>query len=120
MTVSAVSGSASPAWNPRTLDDSAGGEDNVERQPPSLGGERRAAVSARYQNAMSLEDVTSPRAQSNLALLASSLGTDPATLLAHVTSGQDVRSLLSRSGDAGYGTSIADSGIGGIAIDQYA
>jgi cell division septation protein DedD len=71
-------------------------------------------------NPIPLEDVTSPRAQSNLARLADHLGIEPATLLAKVAAGEDVRSLLSGARDAGYGALIVQPGTGGIAIDQYA
>ncbi len=63
---------------------------------------------------------TSVRAQSNLSSLANTLGTDPTTLLAQLSSGQDLSSLLSASSDAGYGTPILNSNTGGIVVDQYA
>jgi hypothetical protein len=79
-----------------------------------------AAENAGNQAGVSREDVTSPRAQSNLAMLADRLGMEPAALLAQITSGQDIRRLLSASAETGYGTSVAKSITGGIAIDQYA
>jgi hypothetical protein len=79
-----------------------------------------AAEEGRPEPGVSLDDVTSPRAQRNLERVAGSLGMDPEHLLARLVAGQDARSLLSGSGDAGYGTSIAKSTTGGLAIDQYA
>lgn len=73
-----------------------------------------------YRQGMSMDDVLSPRAKTNLNNLAATLGADPATLLAHVTSGQSLSSLLANGADAGYGTALARSTGGGIAIDQYA
>jgi uncharacterized protein YidB (DUF937 family) len=58
-------------------------------------------------------------AQSNLSSLASVLGTDPTTLLEQLTAGQDLSSVLSGSGETGYGTSVADSVNGGVAFDEY-
>jgi hypothetical protein len=71
------------------------------------------------QAALSLDDV-SPRAKSNLLALAGSLGTEPETLLAHLSSGQSIRSLLAGAADPGYGTSLAPAPAGGLAIDEYA
>jgi hypothetical protein len=79
---------------------------------PSRGGEQTAAPGG-----ISADDVTSPRAKSNLIALAGSLGVDPDALLAHVSSGQNIRSLVSATAEARYGTSITPGG--GIAIDQY-
>ncbi len=117
MTISGVGGSA---WYARALDALSARDENVAREPGSTGGPGHLEATRGDQAGASLDEVTSSRAQSNLAVLATSLGTDPATLLAQITSGQDVRSLLSRTSDAGYGTSIAKSTTGGIAIDQYA
>jgi hypothetical protein len=110
VTVNPAGGST---WYARALDALSGRDATLERQ-------RETAGDKQGEPAVSLDDVASPRAQRNLERAATSLGMDPATLLAHVTSGQDVRALLSRTSDAGYGTPIAKSTIGGIAIDQYA
>jgi hypothetical protein len=64
-----------------------------------------------------VDDVTSQRAKTNLIALAGSLGVEPDALLAHVSSGRDIRSLLSGTAEAHYGASITPGG--GIAIDQY-
>jgi hypothetical protein len=63
---------------------------------------------------------TSARAQSNLSALAGLLGTDPSTLIAQLSSGTDLSSMLSTGAGTGYGTSIANSNTGGIAVDEYA
>ncbi len=97
---------------------------DVERRTSASGGEPRsggqpaapAAEQTAAPGAISTEDVTSPRAKSNLIALASSLGTDPDTLLAHVSSGQSIRTLTAGA-EARYGGSVAPGG--GIAIDQY-
>jgi hypothetical protein len=118
MNVSAVDRSAS-AWYARVL--ASLSEPRPAPKPESSGGDQRldpASVSG--EAPLSLETVRSHRAQSNLAQLAASLGTDPSTLLAKLTSGEDVRPLLSGTADAGYGTSIAKSTTGGVAIDEYA
>jgi hypothetical protein len=81
---------------------------------------RDAQPEERPEAGVSLDDVTSPRAQRNLERVAGSLGMEPEHLLARLVAGHDARLLLSRSGDAGYGTSIAKSTTGGLAIDQYA
>jgi hypothetical protein len=88
--------------------------------PPVARSDAPPPVATPPAGAMSLDDVTSPRAKSNLAALAESLGTDPATLLAQLTSGQDIRGRLSGGGEGGYGTTIAKSTMSGLAIDQYA
>lgn len=67
-----------------------------------------------------LNGVTSVRAQSNLMSLASTLGTNPATLLAQLTSGQKFSSLLPAGAANGYATSMATSSTGGVAVDEYA
>jgi hypothetical protein len=87
--------------------------------PDQTSPERREE-SATEAPPISLEDVTSPRAQDNLARLADRLGTEPATLLAKIASGEDVRALLAGTSDSGYGVSTAPPSIGGIAFDQYA
>jgi hypothetical protein len=108
------------SWYARGLD--------AERQSDSSRRETTGTESAGTEGAsteaapapgISLEDVTSPRAQANLARLAERLGIDPAALLAKVASGEDVRSLLSGPRDAGYGAPLAPPATGGIAIDQY-
>jgi hypothetical protein len=109
VTVNAVGGST---WYGRALDALSGRGADLERQ-------QEAAGETGHQPGVALDEAASPRAQRNLERVARSLGMDPATLLAQLTSGQDA-SLLSREGDAGYGTSIARSTTGGIAIDQYA
>jgi hypothetical protein len=100
-------------WYARALDSLSGRDANPEPQEEAPGEKRP-------DTGVSLDDVSSPRAQRNLEQVATSLGMEPGALLAQLTSGQDVRGLLSRTGDAGYGTPIAKSAIGGIAIDQYA
>jgi hypothetical protein len=62
----------------------------------------------------------SARAQSNLSALAGLLGTDPSTLIAQLSSGQGLSSMLSSGTGAGYGTPIANTNTGGIAVDEYA
>lgn len=95
----------------------------AERQPDSSrresAGPEDTSTEAAPAPGISLEDVTSPRAQTNLARLAERLGIDPAALLAKVASGEDVRSLLSGPREAGYGAPLAPPATGGIAIDQY-
>ena len=59
-------------------------------------------------------------AQTNLSTLADALGTDPATLLSQLTSGQDLTSALSSPSQTGYGTPLAASITGGVTFDQYA
>ena len=68
----------------------------------------------------SIAGVTGASAQSNLSSLASTLGTDPATLLAALTQGLDLSSALSGPSATGYGTSVGSSITGGVAFDQYA
>jgi uncharacterized protein YidB (DUF937 family) len=63
---------------------------------------------------------TNARAENNLSSLASTLGIDPSTLFAQLNSGENLGSLLSTSGDTGYGTSLANSITGGLAVDTYA
>jgi hypothetical protein len=63
---------------------------------------------------------SSPQAKSNLSLLATMLGTDPQTLLRQLQSGQGLGAALSGAGVTGYGSSIADSINGGVAVDEYA
>jgi hypothetical protein len=111
VTVSALGAST---WYGRALDALTGRDVAVERQQAQGGEEER------HQSGVSLDDVTSPRAQRNLERVAGTLEMEPEHLLARLVAGQDTRSLLSRSGDAGYGTSIAKSTAGGLAIDQYA
>jgi hypothetical protein len=120
VTVNAVGGSP---WYARALDALSGRPANVDAlsgRPANLDPQSEAAGEQRPQASVSLDDVSSPRAQRNLERVASGLGMDPAALLAQLTSGQDARSLLSRAGDGGYGTSVAQSTTGGLAIDQYA
>lgn len=128
MTVGAVGGNTSPLDGQATANESPPAD--VEQRPDgALDTDTPAPAPATqapppgivsYQQGMSLDDVLSPRAQNNLATLAASLGIDPAKLLAHVTSGQSLTSLVSGDADSGYGTTIAKSTGGGIAIDQYA
>jgi hypothetical protein len=100
-------------------------ENEVERRRTSPGPEQDAGIADAARGgeqtapsgAISVEDVTSPRARTNLIALAGSLGVDPDTLLAHVSSGQSIRSLLPGTAEASYAPSIAPGG--GIAIDQY-
>jgi hypothetical protein len=110
VTVNALGAST---WYARALDALSGRDAHVERR-------QEAAAEKARESGVSLDEVASPRAQRNLERVATSLGMDPATLLAQLASGQDPRALLSRAGDGGYGTSIAKSTTGGIAIDQYA
>jgi hypothetical protein len=58
--------------------------------------------------------------QSNLSFAASSLGTDPGTLLSGLASGADLRSALAGPSAVGYGTTIAGSIGGGVLFDEYA
>ena len=97
-------------------------ETEVERRrtserDPDVAEAPRGRDEAPGAGAISVDDVTSPRAKTNLMALAGSLGVDPDALLAHVSSGQSIRSLLSGGAEAEYGTSITPGG--GIAIDQY-
>jgi hypothetical protein len=123
MTLNAVGAAQSYA---RSIGVSAEPRDNeVERRRASAGPEQDAGVDgaprdraeAAASGAISADDVTSPRAKTNLIALAGSLGVEPDALLAHVSSGQNIRSLLSGTAEARYGTSITPGG--GIAIDQY-
>jgi hypothetical protein len=123
MTLSAVDAAQSYA---RTIGVSAEPrESELERRRPSSEIEQEAGIApasrgdeeAAASGAISVEGVTSARARTNLIALAGSLGVDPDTLLAHVSSGQSIRSLLSGTAEASYGTSITPGG--GIAIDQY-
>lgn len=102
------------SWYGRALD--------AEREPGSrreTAGAEAAIPEATPTTGISLEDVTSPRAQANLARLADRLGIDPDTLLGKIASGEDVRSLLSGTREGGYGASLAPPATGGITIDQY-
>ncbi len=102
------------------------GEDQaaVAHGAPAAGREGRAGAQsqagAESQAAIFLGGPTSDRAQSNLSSLAETLGTDPSTLLAHLSTGQDLSSLPSAGADGGYGASIVNSSAGGIIVDQYA
>jgi hypothetical protein len=106
VTVSSVGAST---WYARALDALTTREAKPEPQP-----EERRDVG------VSVEEVTSPRAQRNLERVAGSLGMEPDALLAQLASGGSARALLSRVGDAGYGSSLAKSTTGGLTIDQYA
>ena len=59
----------------------------------------------------------SSTAEQNLASLAQTLGVDPSTLLAELTSGTHVSATLQSA--SGYGTSAADTYSGGVAFDEY-
>ena len=83
-------------------------------------GTAKPAGSPDGQGGTSLGGVGSARAQSNLSTLAAAMGLDPSTLLARLTSGQSLSSLLSAGGKAGYGTSVASAATGGVMVDQYA
>ncbi|MGA2470179.1 MAG: hypothetical protein ABSG64_05765 [Solirubrobacteraceae bacterium] len=65
-------------------------------------------------------ETDSSTTQSNLSKVASSLGTDPGTLLAGLTGGEDLRSAFAAPGATGYGSSIAQSVGGGVLFDEYA
>ena len=73
--------------------------------PPVGGGQGPSGVGS--ASGISSASATDARAENNLSSLASTLGTDPSTLLAQLTSGQSLSSLLSGTSDVGYGTSIA-------------
>jgi flagellar capping protein FliD len=79
---------------------------------PSGGGQFSAGGSA--------GGVTGAGPQSNLASLASTLGSDPTTLLAQLISGQDLSSALSGPSATVSGTSLANSILGGVAVEEYA
>lgn len=89
-------------------------------QPPVGGGQDLSGVSS--SSPISSVGGTNARAENNLSSLASTLGIDPSSLLAQLNSGQNLSSLLSGNGngDTGYGTSIANSITGGLAVDTYA
>ena len=99
------------------------GENEVERRRASTDPDAGADAAPSHgeqptaADAISVEDVTSARAKTNLIALAGNLGVDPGALLAHVSSGQSIKSLLSGGAEARYGASISPGG--GIAIDQY-
>ena len=94
----------------------AGGTPSAS-QSPMLGS---AASTRPDQDAIFLSGPTSIRAESNLATLAKTLGTDSATLLAQLGSAGNLSALLSASGDAGYGAPNLAANAGGILVDQYA
>lgn len=123
MSVSSVSAALSYAQSLGISPDPRDGD--VEQRPappgrasaPATDAGAPTAADQTAPGAISAEDVTSSRAKANLLALANSLGTDPDTLLAHLSSGQSIRSLVAAGGESGYGASIAPTG--GIAIDQY-
>jgi hypothetical protein len=124
MSVSGVSAALSYARSLAISPEPRDGD--VEHRPAASGGGSAPGAEAPAQTtaadqattgSISSEDVTSSRAKANLLALANSLGTDPDTLLAHLSSGQSIRSLAAAGGESGYGASIAPAG--GIAIDQY-
>jgi hypothetical protein len=107
----------------RALGVSAEPRDNeIERrrsseQESGVDGAPHGREESAASGAITVDDLTSERAKTNLIALAGNLGVDPDALLAHVSSGQSISSLLSGDAQARYGTSIAPGG--GIAIDQY-
>jgi len=89
----------------------SGGSPPVDRAATASGGPPPADIL--------LAGPTSDRARDNLASLASALCTDASSLLARLSAGQGLRSLLS-AGDGAYGPPPLNSSTGGIVIDQYA
>ncbi|MGA2928697.1 MAG: hypothetical protein ABSG43_22455 [Solirubrobacteraceae bacterium] len=85
--------------------------------PPADAGRRPGGVS--FSGGGGSSSGAAVQAQNNFSSLASTLGIDPGALLAQLTSGQDLSSLLSAPADTGYGTTIAAS-VTGVAVDRYA
>jgi hypothetical protein len=115
MSVGAVGGSPWYARALGMLTEAEAGAESAEQPATEPAPKAPAPLGA-----LSLDDV-SPRAKSNLVALARSLGVEPDTVLAHLSSGRSIRSLLSGATASGYGTSVpAPAATGGLAIDEYA
>lgn len=103
---------------------------NIANGTGPAGGATQAQSTAQIQSAGQTQSAvqtqsagqtqSTGQAESNLAYLASTLGSDPSDLLGQLVTGQSLTSLLSGPSAAGYGTSIAQTISGGVAFDQYA
>jgi LysM repeat protein len=63
---------------------------------------------------------SSSTAGSNLDALSDATGVNSSVLLTQLSSGMDMSSLLEAPGQTGYGSSVADTIDGGVAVDEYA
>ena len=63
---------------------------------------------------------SSTTARTNLSALASSTGLSASAPLQQLTSGEDLSDVLGSRGSRGYGSGVADSVNGGVAVDEYA
>ncbi len=63
---------------------------------------------------------TSSTATGNLSSLANAAGISPNLLLQQLSSGQNLSQLLSSPSETSYGSTLADSLTGGVAVDEYA
>jgi len=63
---------------------------------------------------------SSSTASSNLSALSDATGVNSSVLLTQLSSGTDLSNLLEAPGQTGYGSTVAGTLDGGVAVDEYA
>jgi hypothetical protein len=92
---------------------------DAPQSAPSLSSDQLGQIATNIINGTQPSS-TSATASGNLNSLATATGVNPNILLQQLSSGQDLTQLLDSPSQTSYGSSIADSITGGVAVDEYA